>query len=227
MVTTPASTAAADDIGRQAAPPESTIELSLTPLQRLERSRERLRQVLAPPPQPAADSADGSSGRSWEQRLRDIPGIGTVIDVVKVWWQQHPLHAVGIVASEVGRTTLRPIARRHPFALVGVALLAGVLLAWARPWRLALRSAMLAGLVPQVASRVVASLPIESWLTVLGTLFTKSTGSAHSAAAAEAAATEAAASSAAADSADNDAVHHYSNGTGTELNTARASPQPH
>ncbi len=150
---------------------EPAIEPSVTPLQRLALSRERLRQVLAPKPRPAADPSAGGSGKSWEERLRDIPGMATVIDVVKVWWQQHPLHAVSIVAGEVGRTTLRPIANRHPLALVGVALLAGVVLAWARPWRWALRSALFAGLAPQVASRVVASLPIESWLTMLGTLF--------------------------------------------------------
>jgi len=152
----------------------SLIEPSLTPLQRLARSRERLRHVLAPPARPAAAPSAGSGGKSWEERLRDIPGMATVIDVVKVWWQQHPLHAVSIVAGEVGRTTLRPIASRHPLALVGVAMLAGAVLAWARPWRWALRSALFAGLAPQVASRVVASLPIESWLTMLGTLFTSS-----------------------------------------------------
>ncbi len=153
-------------------PFEPPVEAIQTPLQRLALSRERLRQVLAPKPRPAADPSSGGSGKSWEERLRDIPGMATVIDVVKVWWQQHPLHAVSIVAGEVGRTTLRPIASRHPLALVGVALLAGVVLAWARPWRWALRSALFAGLAPQVASRVVASLPIESWLTMLGTLFT-------------------------------------------------------
>ena len=151
---------------------ETAVDEALTPLQRLARSRERLRLVLSPPPRPAAGGSGGGTGKSWEQRLRDIPGMATVIDVVKVWWQQHPLHAVSIVASEVGRTTLRPVANRHPLALVGLAVLAGAVLAWARPWRWALRSALFAGLAPQVASRVVASLPIESWLTMLGTLFT-------------------------------------------------------
>ena len=184
MATTHAPQDAAQGIGQAASAQtqlETPIGATLTPLQRLARSRERMRKVLAPPPRPAADAAAGGSGKSWEQRLRDIPGMATVIDVVKVWWQQHPLHAVGIVAGEVGRTTLRPIARRHPFALVGVALLAGVVLAWARPWRWALRSALFAGLVPQVASRVVASMPIESWLTMLGTLFTSAQASPQSA----------------------------------------------
>ena len=142
---------------------------ALTPLQRLERSRERLRHVLAPPPRPAADASASGSGKSWEQRLRDIPGLAVAIDVVKVWWQQHPLHAASIVAAEVGRATLRPAANRHPLALVALAMVAGAALAWARPWRWALRSALFAGLLPQVTSRVVSSLPIEAWLKVLGT----------------------------------------------------------
>lgn len=171
MATANASHNAADNTG-QAASAAAAVEPTLTPLQRLARSRERLRHVLAPPPRPADDSSSGGTGKSWEQRLREIPGLATVLDVVNVWWQQHPLHAVSIVAGEVGRTTLRPIANRHPFMLVSVALLAGVVLAWARPWRWALRSALFAGLAPQVASRVVSSLPIESWLTMLGTLFT-------------------------------------------------------
>lgn len=176
MATTHAPQDTAQGIGQPAsAEPqiETPIEATPTPLQRLARSRERLRKVLAPPPRPAADTTAGGSGKSWEQRLREVPGMATVIDVVKVWWQQHPLHAVSIVAGEVGRTTLRPIARRHPVALVGVAMVAGAVLAWARPWRWALRSALFAGLAPQVASRVVASLPIESWLTLLATLFTR------------------------------------------------------
>ena len=188
MATTQVPQSAAEGSG-QATSAATINEPSPTPLQRLARSRERLRQVLAPPPRPAADNSAGGSGKSWEQRLRDIPGIATALDVVKVWWQQHPLHAVSIVAGEVGRTTLRPVARRHPYALVGVALLAGALLAWARPWRWALRSALFAGLAPQVASRVVASLPIKSWLTVLGTLFSTPPGGSRSAAAAAAAST--------------------------------------
>ena len=151
---------------------------ALTPLQRLERSRERLRLVLAPPPRPAADASASGSGKSWEQRLRDIPGLAVAIDVVKVWWQQHPLHAASIVAAEVGRATLRPAANRHPMALVALAMVAGAVLAWARPWRWALRSALFAGLLPQVTSRVVASLPIEAWLKVLGTFMNGSNRSA-------------------------------------------------
>ena len=160
----------------QAPTAEPSIEPALPPLQRLARSRERLRQVLAPPPRPAADTSSRGTGKSWDERLRDIPGMATVIDVITVWWKQHPLHAVSIVAGEVGRTSLRPIASRHPLALVGVALLAGAVLAWAKPWRWALRSALFAGLAPQVASRVVASLPIESWLTMLGALFSTPPG---------------------------------------------------
>lgn len=39
--------------------------------------------------------------------------------------------------SATGREALRPVAQRHPLALVGGAAAAGALLVWARPWRAA------------------------------------------------------------------------------------------
>lgn len=153
-------------------PPVASSEpvAALTALQRLAQSRERLRQVLAPPPAPEVD--DSESGPSWEQRLRAVPGVSFVLDAVQAWWQHHPLRAATTVAREVSRAALRPIAGRHPFALVAVAVAIGAALAWARPWRWALKSALFAGLVPQFASRVASALPIEDWVHVLGSLFT-------------------------------------------------------
>ena len=61
------------------------------------------------------------------------------------------------------------------FVLVAAAV--GALLVWSRPWRWALRPALLAGLAPQFASRVVAKLPIESWMTLLDSALSKASGS--------------------------------------------------
>ena len=152
--------------------PAGEQAIALTPIQRLAQSRERLRLVLAPPPA-AGDGAAGGSGLSWEQRLRAIPGLAFVVDVVQAWWQQHPLRVATAVAREVSRAAARPIAGRHPFALVAVAAVVGAALAWARPWRWALKSALFAGLLPQFASRMATALPIEDWINVLGSLMSR------------------------------------------------------
>jgi hypothetical protein len=80
------------------------------------------------------------------------------------------------------------IRDRHPLALVAVAAVAGAGLAWARPWRWAIRSALFAGLLPQLTTRVVASLPLESWMTLLGTALSSRPPAARPPARAEAAA---------------------------------------
>lgn len=160
----------ANETGSGTLPPAEAVA-ALRPLQRLAQSRARLRAVLAPPVAPAADESD--SGPSWEQRLRAIPGVAFAVDVVQAWWQHHPLRAATTVAREVSRAALRPVAGRHPFALVAVAVGIGAALAWARPWRWALKSALFAGLVPQFASRVASALPIEEWVNVIGSLFTR------------------------------------------------------
>ena len=142
-------------------------------LARLEASRARLREAMRPTaPEPSADGPD-AGGRSWLQRLRELPVIGLVADALHGWWAQNPLRPVALVAAEASNAVAKPLAQRHPIALVLAAAAVGAALAWARPWRWALRSALFAGLMPQVASRVVANLPIESWLTLLSAALSK------------------------------------------------------
>ena len=142
-------------------------------LARLEASRARLREAMRPPtPAPSVDGRD-AAGRSWLRRLRELPVIGIVADALHGWWSQNPLRPVALVAAEVSNAVAKPLAQQHPIGLVLVAGMVGAALAWARPWRWVLRSALFAGLVPQVASRVVAKLPIESWLTLLGATLSK------------------------------------------------------
>ena len=148
--------------------PAAEPVFALTPVQRLAQSRERLRQVLAPPP--GTESGAAGAGTSWEERLRAVPGLAFAVDVVQAWWQQHPLRAAALVAREVSRAALRPIAGRHPIALMAAAVMVGAALAWTRPWRWALKSALFAGLLPQLASRLASALPIEDWIKVLGSV---------------------------------------------------------
>ena len=121
-------------------------------------------------PAAPAPSATGpkAASQTWHRRLRELPVIGLVADALGAWWSQNPLRPVALVAAEAANAVAKPLALRHPVALVLVAAAGGAALAWARPWRWALRSALFAGLAPQVASRVVANLPVESWLTLLG-----------------------------------------------------------
>lgn len=142
-------------------------------LARLEASRARLREAMRPAA--PAPSVGGRKwvGRFWLQRLRELPVIGLLADALGAWWSQNPLRPVALVAAEASNAVARPLARRHPITLVLLAGTLGAALAWARPWRWVLRSALFAGIVPQIASRVVAKLPVESWLTLLGAALSK------------------------------------------------------
>jgi hypothetical protein len=135
----------------------------MTAVERIESSRARLRDALQPPPAlPVRQPATGPL--AWFERLKGQPGIALVIDALQSWWSRHPMRAVVHVASEATNAVARPIAQHNPVALVVAAGLLGIVFAWSRPWRWALKPALFAGLMPQLVSRVVASLPLESWL---------------------------------------------------------------
>ena len=152
---------------------------AMTATERIELSRARLRAAMSPPP-PQASGA-GSVQTSWLQRLKQLPVISLVLESLDAWWTSHPLHAAGQVAAEASSAVVRPVARRHPLVLVLVSGIAGALVVWSRPWRWALRPSLLAGLAPQFASRVVANLPIESWMTLLGAALAQPAARARSA----------------------------------------------
>lgn len=131
-------------------------------VERITLSRERLRLAMLPKPSTPGDR------RSLLERAKHWPAVGMVADSVDAWWENHPLHALSDVASDASDTVMRPLANRHPLALVAGAAVAGAVLAWVRPWRWLFSSALLAGLAPQLASRLVAKLPVESWISMLG-----------------------------------------------------------
>jgi len=128
-----------------------SAEPRLPAAQRLAASRERLRVSMTR--QPAAPDS-----------------TGPVLDALKDWWAAHPLHVAGVVASDAAKTLIGPLAQRHPIALVAGALVLGGLVIWAKPWRGILKPALLAGLLPQLLSKAMAVVPIESWLAVLSSL---------------------------------------------------------
>lgn len=155
----------------KAAPDLASTALTLPPLtavQRLDASREKLRLAMMPPPKASHAARPPSTGH-WYSALSHLPGIDLLIESAKAWWMLTPLRPVATVVTEATNVAARPLAANNPLAFIAVAALAGAALAWARPWRWMLRSALFAGLVPQFASRVVAKMPIESWLTMLST----------------------------------------------------------
>ena len=104
---------------------------------RLAASRQRIRRWITRPP--AADA-----GGSWS----------------------NPLSLATSLAADAGNEALRPIAARHPYALVGTALAGGALIAWARPWRL-LGSALFAGALSQLGARLVSQIELPSMVDAL------------------------------------------------------------
>ena len=140
----------------------------ISPLARIELTRARLRAAMMPPP-PKPKGTPRAASMFSAERIKHLPVIGTVIEALQAWWFNHPLRPMASVAVEASSALVEPVATRHPLALVGGAALFGAALVWSKPWRWMFGSALFAGLVPQVASRVVSNLPVESWMTMLGT----------------------------------------------------------
>lgn len=139
----------------------------MSAVERLEVSRARLRHAMQPPAALAGNDEPATGALAWLERIKQQPVIAILIDTLQGWWLRHPLRAAVHVASEAGNAVAKPIARQNPIALVALACVAGAVLAWSRPWRWALKPALFAGLMPQLVSRVVANLPLESWLALL------------------------------------------------------------
>lgn len=146
----------------------------LSPAERLALSRARIRGFLIDPEggrrRRRATVGDASALPGIDllmAKLHEHPMAAAVMDAVSNWWKSHPVHAFGVIAGSTLRDAAGPLVRRHPVAMVGAAVLAGAVLVRMRPWRLVLKSALFAGLASQVASRVIAAVPID---TVIGTL---------------------------------------------------------
>lgn len=144
-----------------------------TPSERLLLSREllrlALRETVASAGQPAGQPGPWS-GLKWLDGLNDLPGASAVIDALRIFWRNHPLHLVGNAVAGALRIAVLPMAQRNPLGLVVGALLLGGLFAWSRPWRWISAPALLAGLLPQLLATAMASLKPINWLDILASL---------------------------------------------------------
>jgi len=118
--------------------------LALTPAQRLQQSRERIRQCLAPPPEDEA-----AHGPSLGQSLRQHPLLASAVEALQLWWESHPWRPATFVAGGLVREALVPLARKHPIGLVVAAMMLGGSLAWFRPVRGLVKSLVVKGVVAQ------------------------------------------------------------------------------
>ena len=151
--------------------------------ERLDASRKRLRAALMeiahPPAKPSMLDGLGLGSFAGDivNRLKGFPIAAVVIETLEHWWAEHPLHTAGIVAEQASRKFVAPIAQRNPYALVLGSVVVGAVLALTRPWRWLIRPALLAGLVPQLATQALKHMPIESWVQMLAAFTAKSPAS--------------------------------------------------
>jgi hypothetical protein len=135
---------------------------------RLEDSRARIRDWMsATTDERGRPAGTHSSSSSWLDLLGEIPVLGSIVVGVRAALRDSPLPAAARLAEGAANEALRPTAERHPLALVGVAMAAGALLWWAKPWRTVLRSALFAGMVSQLGSRLIAQIPFASLFDAL------------------------------------------------------------
>ncbi|MCR5881480.1 hypothetical protein LRS03_00795 [Rhizobacter sp. J219] len=140
----------------------------LPAVERLALTRQRLRVALhelsAPP-----DASQDEGPSVLMTALMAIPGVNVVVDAVRNWWSQHPLHLATLVAGNSARSAMAPLARRSPYGLILAAAAIGGLLYWIKPWRGLLKPALLAGILPHLVSRAMEHVPIESWVSAVST----------------------------------------------------------
>ncbi len=142
----------------------------ITAADRLALSRQRLRRAMLDIAAPPSTPRHALPALAWLESLKDIPGAHVVIEAVSTWWAQHPLRVAAMVAANGVNAVVRPMAQRHPVALVLGALIFGGMFAWSRPWRWILTPALFAGLLPQLFSKALANVPAGSWMSLLSTL---------------------------------------------------------
>lgn len=142
-------------------------DVPLSPQARLDASRAALQMWVTRTyhPERLAPSPDETTGRQAAQddpgepawlgvivdSLSDVPVASIAVRYMRRWWARHPLRATAEFADEAGREILGPTANKHPWLLLGGAVVAGAALSQLRPWRWVSGSALLASIIPPIS----------------------------------------------------------------------------
>lgn len=146
-------------------PPDSVASA----IERLASSRQQLQIALAQTVESRRPRAPavGHTAPAWLNELKAVPGVGILVQALSAWWAKYPLNAAGVMAFDAANALAKPLAARHPVPLILGAVLVGGLLVRSRPWRWILKPALLAGLMAQVSAKLVAQVPLQSWMSLL------------------------------------------------------------
>ncbi|MDO9093740.1 MAG: hypothetical protein Q8R98_09850 [Rubrivivax sp.] len=121
----------------------------LTPAQRLLLSRQRLSQALHEAGLDEDERKSSNTPPDWISSAGTLSGAsGFVLGAVRHWWQRLPLQHAGSLVNQTANAMARPVATKHPVALMAGAMALGAALVWTRPWRWLPGTALLATLAP-------------------------------------------------------------------------------
>jgi len=137
-----------------------------TPHERLVASREAIRNALVRheprsarkrrerQAQAAAAPGDAPPSPSFTERMTDlfsqVPLSGLATRWLSRWWRRNPWRSTIEFAVEAADEVARPLARKHPWLLVGGAFAVGAALSRPTVWRRATSVALMVGLIPRV-----------------------------------------------------------------------------
>ena len=147
-------------------------------LTRLQQSRAGIQRALtetAPSAQPSTSAGAPPLLADVLTKLRSVPAANLLLDAIASWWSQQPAGILLQLGTTATRTLIKPVAQRHPVALVVCALAFGGLIIWTRPWRWLLRPTAISRWLPRFATGVAAQIPLSVWLSLLRTAQSPST----------------------------------------------------
>lgn len=106
-------------------------------LDRLTRSRARLRAAVLDPVEPPVDLGGRrlrAAWRHWRRRLLSLPQGAVLVPLLEAWWARQPVATRIHQGLEETRTVVLPWVRRHPGLALGAAAAAGAGVVVGRHW---------------------------------------------------------------------------------------------
>lgn len=123
------------------APETAPLSPKQQALNRLARSRARLRAAVIHPVEPHGPAPVGLAGRRlraawrhWRRRLLSLPQGAVLVPMLEAWWARQPVATWARQGLEETRTVVLPWVRRHPGLALGAAAAAGAGVVVGRHW---------------------------------------------------------------------------------------------